>query len=155
MRGYCQQYLVFSTKGSGHEKIERAAFREERMNTYLELLELSALFPAPCPLLFHALDGDETHILILWSNTDDRLHRRKGRIGGQRPMPVAEPDRTKGTLSECLDGSKGSYRGCMGKGSGALDYGQTRESIFLRSISLRRSLHTLAITLHVWRRFYT
>ena len=30
-------------------------------------------------------------------------------------MPIAEPDRTKGTIAEGLDGGKGMYRGCRGE----------------------------------------
>lgn len=55
---------------------------EERLATHLELLELSAFVPAAFPLFFHALDGDETHVRVLWPRTDDRLHGRHGRIGG-------------------------------------------------------------------------
>ena len=30
-------------------------------------------------------------------------------------MPIAETDRTKGTIAEGLDGGKGTYRGCRGE----------------------------------------
>ena len=44
----------------------RANRGRERMDTHLESLELSALVPAAFPLFFHALDGDEMRICILW-----------------------------------------------------------------------------------------
>ena len=59
-------------------RTSNAAVREGRaeegdIGAHLQLLELSALIPA-FPFPFHALDGHELHIRILWSVADDGLH---------------------------------------------------------------------------------
>ena len=59
-------------------RTSNAAVREGRaeegdIGAHLEFLELSALIPA-FPFPFHALDGHELHIRILWSVADDGLH---------------------------------------------------------------------------------
>ena len=46
--------------------VMRGGRTEKRMGTHFEFLELSALVPAAFPLFFHALDGGETRIRILW-----------------------------------------------------------------------------------------
>jgi hypothetical protein len=47
-------------------KGEPSKRERERVSTHLEFLEPSALVPAAFPLFFHALDGDEMRIRILW-----------------------------------------------------------------------------------------
>ena len=79
------------------------------MDTHLELLEPSALVSAEFPPPFHTLDSDKTLIRILRPCADGGLHRRYGRIGGKGTMPIAEPDRSKGTIAESLDECKGAY----------------------------------------------
>ena len=42
-------------------------------------------------------------------------------------MPIAEPDRTRGAVPECLDGGKRAYRGCEKEGRNDRDQVETRK----------------------------
>ena len=80
--GVLRAMPFFQTRAVDTRTLSEWQADEKREWTDLELLELSTLLPAACQLSFHALDGDETYIRILWSSTDDRSHRRNRWIGG-------------------------------------------------------------------------
>jgi hypothetical protein len=57
---------------SGAGTLEGAS-RGSDIGAHLEFLEPSALLPT-FPFPFHAFDGHELHICVLWPAADDGLH---------------------------------------------------------------------------------